>query len=92
MRGPATAGGVGAQGRGEKEQPVGRGERRSCSGASGNGAGSQPLGPPGELGCGAGHVRPGVLSVAGGPRAVVETLCGQGLVLGRPSLSRRVAR
>ena len=59
---PATAGAVGAQSRGENEQPVARWERRGCSGGSGNGAGSQPLGPPGELGFSAGHVLPGVLS------------------------------
>lgn len=59
---PATAGAVGAQSREENEQPVARGERRGCSGGSGNGAGSQPLGPPGELGFSAGHVLPGVLS------------------------------
>ncbi|XP_053063738.1 collagen alpha-2(I) chain-like isoform X1 [Acinonyx jubatus] len=59
--GPAALGVVGAQG---QEEKGGRGERRGCSAASGNGAGSQPLGPPGELGCGAGHVHPGVLRVA----------------------------
>lgn len=58
---PRPLGVVGAQGQGEKG---GRGERRGCSGGSGNGAGSQPLRPPGELGCGAGHVHPGVLRAA----------------------------
>uniref|UniRef100_M3YZX9 Uncharacterized protein n=1 Tax=Mustela putorius furo TaxID=9669 RepID=M3YZX9_MUSPF len=61
LRGPSAVGSVGAQGQGEKG---GRGERRGCSGGSGNGAGSQPLRPPGELGCGASHVHPGVLRAA----------------------------
>lgn len=59
--GPAALGVVGTQSQGKKG---GRGERRGCAGGSGNGAGSQPLRPPGELGCGAGHVHPGVLRVA----------------------------